>query len=188
MITLNNDEGRFAFISSDSIVFDEVLYEDGYHFDIYSDVEGISLERINPAVSGLDENNWFSASEASGFGTPTSANSNQAESVSNNNFLLNLEAISPDGDGFNDFALLNYEGLELGTTTTISVFNHRGFFLYHEFNNFSLNNEGLLIIDGIRDNGLVLNPGIYVLLIETFNTNGKVEQEKMSLTVVGELR
>ena len=72
MPSYNNDIGAVV-LSFDSTIIDEFHYDEEMHFDLLTDVEGVSLERISTEINSV--NNWYSAAEQDSFSTPTLVNS-----------------------------------------------------------------------------------------------------------------
>jgi len=57
--------------------------------------DGVALERINPDVSSNDENNWHSAAESVGFGTPGYKNSQFVSNIiTDDNIVIEPEIFS----------------------------------------------------------------------------------------------
>ena len=65
----------------------------------------------------------------------------------------------------------------------MTLFDRNGMKINEVYQNYSISNSGQLKIEGVKDSGRVLTPGIYVLLIETLNENGSTESFKRTLTV-----
>ncbi len=71
----SNESGICILALKDSSIIDRFDYNENMHFPLLKDKKGVSLERISPAKPTNDINNWHSASESSGFATPTYQNS-----------------------------------------------------------------------------------------------------------------
>lgn len=183
--SMNNDDGTIAVLDSAENRLDQFSYTEEMHFALYDDVEGISLERINPNATTQDENNWHSAAADANYGTPTFTNSQLNTSVADGTFVLDPDYISPDGDGNNDLLNINYQLDNSGTTVNIIVFDSRGRKVAHIARNTVLGTSGVLRWDGVTDDGTKARKGVYVLFIESFNLNGEVEQYKLAFTVNG---
>lgn len=180
--SMNDDEGTI-WLTSTQTLLDEVYYSEEYHAQYLTDVEGVSLERIDFNVSGLDANNWYSAAESVGYGTPITANSAVRQVGANSNFSLDTDRISPDEDGYQDFALLNYHDIAFGTLLTVTLFDRNGVKVNDLYQNYSISDTGYVKIEGVKQSNRVLSPGIYILLIEIVNENGTTESLKKTLTV-----
>jgi len=167
---------------------DQVNYSDEWHFDLIDIKDGVSLERIDFNGNSQDENNWHSAGTNVNFGTPGYANS-QAFTVAGSNQSLSLQntTISPDGDGFEDFLVLNYTLTEPGWIANIQVFDQRGRYIDHIANNEILNESGHLTWNGTNKNGERIPLGIYVVYSQLFDLNGSIQKFKEPFVVAGKL-
>jgi hypothetical protein len=168
-------------------------YTDEMHYALLNNPEGISLERLNLMVSGMESSNWHSAAtpgrNATGFGgTPTYENSQKNTiGISNNEWERTPEIFSPDNDGFEDYLQLNYQLAQAGYTANILIYNAKGQKVLNLRNNIFLETQGQITWDGTDDDGNKANMGIYVIYIEMFNLNGDVEHFKLSCVLGGKL-
>jgi hypothetical protein len=71
-----DDQGTAVLIRrSDSLIIDELHYNEKWHSEFISNSSGVALERIDPNGSSNDPENWTSASTTSRYGTPGFRNS-----------------------------------------------------------------------------------------------------------------
>ena len=159
---------------SQKIILDSFNYLISMHNPLLSNVEGISLERINPEVSSSDKNNWFSAA-APLYSTPGKKNSQFREikplTVDNPNFFFEKEVFSPDGDGFDDILRLNYQNLNLGDIVSINVYDIQGVLIKTLVQNFNLGEKGFIDWEGDTNFGQRAASGFYWFRIEIKNFN-----------------
>jgi hypothetical protein len=115
--------------------FDELAYEEKWHFALLDDKNGVSLERINYSRPTQDANNWQSAASTVGFATPAYKNSQYSESDNaGNTFWLQPESFSPDNDGYNDVLNLHYqfkESVWKPENHRLMVYNNQYLFQWH---------------------------------------------------------
>ena len=90
---------------------------------------------------------------------------------------------TPDGDSQNDLAYIFYK-LNEPAVTNIYVFNANGVLVKHLVNNTQLLEQGVVTWDGLSDRKLLMPPGIYVILFESF-TEDKVTLRKKIPFVLG---
>jgi len=158
---------------SDRLVIDAFDYSEDYHLSLLQDNDGVSLERISHTASTNSPSNWQSASEVAGFGTPTAPNS---QSVSNefltDMFRMSPRVFSPDGDGQDDFTLLQYSLRQAGIRIQVQIYDSAGRRVRDLANQVSLSVEGTLKWDGTSDSGSKLPVGIYTVLAKGFSENG----------------
>ncbi len=168
--------------------FDVLSYEEAWHFALLDDKNGVSLERINYNRPTQDENNWQSAASTVGFATPAYKNSQYStEENSSNTFWLSPEAFSPDNDGYNDLLNLQYQLKEPGWLANINIYDSGGRLIRELAKNELLETTGILVWDGIDNNGNKARIGIHIVWAEFFNATGDVKQFKKSCVVAGKI-
>ena len=180
MPSLNNDEG-FVFIQSkQNVVIDSLRYSENMQFPLLKYYDGVALERINPESPGSDKNNWHSASESVGFGTPSYQNSQyvSTQEASYDGITIVPEIFSPDNDGYDDVINIEYIFSEPGYTMSVKVYNSDGYPVRDLVNNEYLGTRGSVSWDGITDNNSKANTGIYIFLITVYDLNGNVKKFK----------
>jgi hypothetical protein len=172
-----DDEGTVVALNFQGNVVDEVNYKDDWHFKLIDNEEGVSLERIDPAGVSGDEMNWHSSASTAGYGTPAYKNS-QYKLPARIDATLEIapKVFSPDNDGRDDIATLQYEVTEAGYIANIIVFDKAGRPVRHLVRNGTLGLKGYWNWDGLSDKGDKLPVGTYIILTEIFNLQGKKEQ------------
>ena len=111
MPAFNNNQGT-AILVLDSLEIDQFSYDETMHFDLLSETKGVALERINTEVPTQQQGNWHSASEESGFATPTHRNSQeQANVFSQKVMTLSPKTFSPNNDGNKDLLTIQLQSL-----------------------------------------------------------------------------
>lgn len=179
---------KFVFIDTMDFVMDQLVYADSWHFELLDENDGKSLERIDPNLPTQDKNNWHTAAEAIGFGTPGGENSQYTPALHNGEISLTSQTISPDNDGFEDVLQINYQMNQAGMLATIKIFDDYGRMIKLLSESELLGIKGTFTWDGVRDNGLKANIGTYVLLVEAFNaTNGEKFVAKKVFVVAGKM-
>lgn len=185
--SFNDDEGSIFLFNRMGQVVDEFSYSEEMHFELLTNVEGVSLERIDPEEPSISSN-FFSASEMANFGTPTLRNSqysNSSESATN--FKIRNESFSPDHDGFEDLLFIDYYFEAEGFAGSINIYDARGRRVKELINNQLFSRRGSLRWDGLTELNTKAPIGIYVLLIQTFHITGKVEEYRLPFVLAGRL-
>lgn len=186
-----NDAGNITIFTTENAsptIIDAFDYTAGMHHHLLKEKEGVSLERISFEGATQDSNNWHSASESSGFGTPTYENSQYYPGrLGNSRWQVEPRTFSPDGDGFDDYMLLTYSGLVPGTFFDLRIFNAAGRLVRHLANNQSIGTEGFIQWDGSTNDGNKAPVGIYTLHIQLFQSDGQTEIIKESCVVAARL-
>jgi len=108
----NQDVGNVSLILNDTgEILDAFDYDEDFHFQLIDNVKGVSLERISLSSPTNEESNWASAASGIGFATPGVQNSSAFTPSDNlmEQFELANKVFSPNSDGFDDFATVEYE-------------------------------------------------------------------------------
>jgi len=168
---------------------DTFVYEDDFHSSLIDDENGVSLERIDFDAATNDQNNWHSAASDVGYATPAYQNSSFLinDIVGEDIIELPNETLSPDGDGYEDFLLINYNTDGLGYVANIDIYDATGRLIRNLVNGELLMTEGSLQWDGTDNQGRKARVGIHILTIEIFNPNGDVRRFKKTCIVAGKM-
>ena len=186
--TLDDKSGN-ATLRYDNRVIDAFDYSETLHYPLLDSKEGVSLERISPEAATQDNNNWHSAASTAGFATPTFQNSQffDRPGAIGNMFELLTPTFSPDGDGFEDVLLIEYDAGGRGYTLNLHIYDSAGRLIRRLANNEILASKGSLKWDGVNEEGSRARIGIYVLWFEIFTPEGNVERDKMVAVLAGRL-
>jgi hypothetical protein len=181
--SFSDDEGDVIALNFQGNVVDEVKYKDDWHFKLIDNAEGVSLERIDPAGPSQNETNWHSAASTAGYGTPTYKNS-QYKLLNAINATIEVvpKIFSPDNDGHDDIATIQYAVTETGYIANIIIFDAAGRPVRNLVRNGTLGLKGYWNWDGLDDKGNKLPVGTYIIFTEIFTLQGK--KEKFKTTVV----
>lgn len=181
--TWSNDSGT-VYLIANNVLLDKVSYLEDWHFQFLDDFDGKSLERIDPDGPSNDKNNWHTAAEAIGFGTPGLKNSQYYPAVADGDFSFTSETISPDNDGFEDVLQVNYELPENGLLGDFRIFDDRGRLIATVFKAELLGASGTFVWDGTRDDDSKASIGTYVAVFEAFSVDGEARFAKRKAFVV----
>lgn len=182
--SLPDDKGTVVLMNLQGTVVDELQYHHSWHFGLISDKEGVALERISYNQPTQERSNWSSAASTAHFGTPGYPNSQLMTGGSISGQVAVIPAVfSPDNDGFNDFAAVEYQLEESGFVANIRIFDANGRAVRHLAQNATLLAQGRFRWDGLDDKGNKLPIGIYVVLTELFNVQGKTRKFKQVVTL-----
>lgn len=179
------DVGTAVLADSRGFEIDRLAYSKSLHLSLLSTLEGVSLERIrtNGASNG---SNFHSAAGAVGYATPGRPNSQAQDEVGGNQELaITPDVFTPDDDGQQDFATLNYHLDATGYAATITVYDALGRLTRHLVRNETLPTTGFVQWDGIDDRGHKAAVGYYILLVELFRPSGGERREFKKTVVLG---
>lgn len=177
--SFSDDEGTVLALNFQGNVIDEVKYKDDWHFKLIDNAEGVSIERIDPSGISQDAANWHSAASSAGYGTPTYKNS-QYKLVNSINATIEVtpKVFSPDNDGRDDIASIQYAVTEPGYIANVTIFNAAGIPIRNLVRNGTLGLTGYWNWNGLDDKGLKLPVGTYIIYTEIFNLQGKKQHFK----------
>jgi hypothetical protein len=148
---------------------DRLAYSEEMHYDKLLTTKGVSLERLYANHPTQDENNWRSAAESAGFGTPGYQNSQSGNAESEDEFEVLPDVFSPDNDGFEDYTEVLCKFTEDENRVSINIFNNRGHPVKQLANNVLCGTEAFFRWEGNDENGNPAPAGMYVVQIEKWN-------------------
>lgn len=184
----NNDSGTVYLFNIDTVLSEAFSYNEDLHFPLLSDVNGVSLERLDFHRSVNDEGNWHSAAQTSGFGTPGLVNSQFFPTQqAMGEVSVDPELFSPrDGNG-NNLLNINFKFDAPGYVATVRIYDSNGRPVRILATNELLSNEGTFTWDGTTDGGELARIGMYVILFEAFSANGDKSVHKLTAALGGRL-
>lgn len=186
--SLPDDKGSVLLLNTQGEIVDEVNYLDDWHFALVTQPEAVSLERIDPSGGSSDKNNWHSAASAAGYGTPGYKNSHYKEhQLVNAIITISPVVFSPDNDGIEDIAGIQYKFDETGYVANVIIFDAGGRFVRTLVRNELLSREGVWNWDGLGEKAARLPIGPYIIVTEIFNLQGKRRQFKNVITLAKRL-
>ena len=182
---LPDDKGNCMVMNKQGKVMDELNYTDDMHYPLLTNKAGVSLERVDPQSPSSATGNWHSASSDANYGTPGWINSQfrKLDSTDNSNIILSPALISPDNDGQDDLLNIQYKFNETGTLLSAYVFHQNGQLLSKIIDNRLCGTAGSFSWNGFDAKNNRLPEGVYVVLIETFNLNGKTQRLKKAIGI-----
>lgn len=185
MSSMPDNKGHLLLLNRKMDVIDEVIYSEKQHYPLIYDNEGISLEKIRPDLPSMTGNNWHSASESSGWGTPGSVNSAFDElSSSADQVILSSRRISPDNDRDEDVLIIDFNLEGNGNVISVTIFDETGHYITDLAENFLAGDQATLIWNGMDESGSLVQTGIYIILINLYNDKGKIRSFKKVCTVI----
>ena len=152
---------------------DYLEYNENLHYEMLSSTSGVSLERINFDVSTQNNHNWTSAAATSGYGTPGYKNSQYTDLIDSQDIItVTPDIISPNNDGFNDYATIRCQFNEENNRLTIRILNRHGQIINSLTNNILCGKDNFFTWDGGTNWGEKVSMDMYILKFEYWNNNG----------------
>ncbi len=182
--SFNDDKGCVVILNAQGDIIDELNYSEKWHFNLLTNTEGIALERISYDGATNVAENWHSAASSSGYGTPGFKNSQMrnTDAVSGA-FKISPDIFSPDNDGQDDFATIDYLFEQAGYVANISVFDAAGRLVRQLQRNAICGTKGSFRWDGLGEKQQALPAGIYIVYASIFNLQGATKQYKMPVVL-----
>lgn len=182
-----NNEGATLLLVYNGEVLDSLHYSVESHFDLLSDTEGVTLERVDLGLPFATKDKWLSASSTAHYGTPGYKNSQYIQSDPQKEDLpikLKTQSISPDGDGMEDVLAIQYKHDEAGYTADFMIYTIEGQQVATLINNQTIDSAGTLYWDGILDNGSRAPTGLYILFVRLTDLKQRSKYYKLPFAVV----
>ena len=187
-MSLSNSGDTLKIIDASGTIIDFVAYSPKWNNPNIADTKGKSLERINPLLNGNDKNNWNTCVDSYG-GTPLKQNSIYSSlPVSQGKITISPNPFSPDGDGFEDVAIIDYYIPQQVAQLRVKVYDAKGRLVRTLANNLPSGSKGQIIFNGLNDSGERLRIGIYIVYLEALDSRGgSVETVKSTVVVATKL-
>jgi hypothetical protein len=183
--SMPDDKGSLVLYDRGLNIIDRVDYSSSMHLLFLSGTEGIALEKVSPGLPSGIQGNWHSASEACGWGTPGMENSTLLDPADESRGMtVSSSRISPDCDGFEDVVSVDVFPGGNENVITVTVFSDRGYIVRRLAERFAAGEGARFVWDGTSDAGARLPAGLYMIIAETFNTEGTSSRWKKICALV----
>lgn len=177
-------ESGVVFLTDRSLrTIDRFSYSEDMHYPKLLTTAGVSLERVSPSLVTQRSDNWHSASSTAGFATPGFRNSQASNETAATGLAVSPAVISPDNDGFEDYAEISVSMPAGENRLSVRIFNQYGFLVRHLVNNELCSQEALFRWDGTDDQKQTVPSGMYVVTVQYWNLDGKSRRFKKVVSV-----
>jgi hypothetical protein len=182
--SMPEDKGTVIILNAEGLVIDELSYNKDWHFALLKDDEGVSLERLDYNHTTQSKNNWASAASTTGFGTPGYQNSQfRLPAELQGELTVSPAIFSPDNDGFDDYAIIEYKTSQPAQMANITIFNSNGKIVRHLGNNELIGNSARIAWDGLDEKKQNLPIGIYIIHTEVFSLDGRTKKLRAAIVL-----
>ncbi|MDI6767995.1 MAG: lamin tail domain-containing protein [Bacteroidota bacterium] len=172
LMSLNNEGDNVILNDLTRTTIDSLYYLPKWHNSDVEDVNGRSLERINPSMPGTDRRNWSTCANPLG-GTPGKQNSIYTITVpSSASLSFSPNPFSPDGDGFEDATIMCYQLPSTTSLIRVRIYDARGRHIRTLADSEPCGSTGDIVWDGYNDKRERVRIGIYIVLLEALDGNG----------------
>jgi hypothetical protein len=184
MPSFNDANGDVILLNVQGNIVDELAYDDSWQFPLIANTEGVALERIDYDAPTQAQSNWHSAATSVGYGTPTYKNSEyRRDAIAQGEITVSPAIFSPDNDGIDDFATIDYSFPQPGYVANIIIFDASGKPVRYLQQNALCGIKGNYRWDGLGDKNQKLPVGIYIVYTEVFSLDGKTQQFKNTIVL-----
>lgn len=184
----NNDSGSVYLFNENQVLLDLVKYSNNWQFPLLDNVDGVSLERIDPNGPSSSGMNWHSAAEGVKFGTPGLKNSQYLPVTVSGTFELQDPLFSPDMDGYLDVMQASYVMAQPDCLGTVSIYDERGRLIRSLFKSQLLGTSGSFSWNGVKEDQTKASIGVYVVVFEAFSLDGSLLfSGRKAVTLAGKL-
>jgi hypothetical protein len=180
--TLNNSFDDLKLLNSFNFTYDRVSYTDEWYGRNVN--PGTSLERINPILNGQISENWAASVDVSG-SSPARENSVFADILpSQSQLRIRPNPFSPDGDGFEDVAIIQVKIPVETAFINICIYDTRGRMIRFLADSIPAAHESQFVWDGRDDNKRIARIGAYICLVEALNSSQRVLRQLKSTIIL----
>ena len=181
--SLNNMGENLQLLDFSGVIIDSLDYSSRWGGEL-----DVSLERINPDFNSRDSSNWTSSAAISGQ-TPGEKNS-VFISVLPSDLILSIypNPFSPDGDGYEDITVIQYDLPMTTAYVNLSVFDMIGRPVCKLLNTVPSGSLNEVLWNGKKNNGESLRIGVYIIFLEVLNRElGVIRVIKQPIVIAGKL-
>ncbi|TFV93491.1 lamin tail domain-containing protein [Algoriphagus kandeliae] len=163
---------------------EEFTYSEDLHHPLLRNPKGVSLERVSVDSPADFSGNWHSASGTEEYATPGRENSQQIpDEFSGELIQIDPEIFDPEGSNGNTFTTIRYQVDQAGWVGTFRIYDIAGRLIQVLAQNEILGREGLYTWTGVDSQGKRLRPGYYILLVELFDLEGRIQTIKKTIVI-----
>lgn len=183
--SLSDDGECLILAKGNGETLESFCYDKKMHHPLLKRHDGVSLERVDPKMPANIRVNWQTAAASSGYSTPTSVNSQYKPMGMEHDHVISLSTqyFTPDGDGTDDYLMIQYKMDEPGWNGTVKIHDARGRVVRWIANNEIMGMQGLWQWDGLDGNNQPLARGNYLIFVKLFHPYGGEKVVKKSCTI-----
>lgn len=185
--SLSNEGGTIALLDRSAETIDIAVFSPSIYPKTGTGSKGVAAEKVNPNYQSSNPANWLPATAQYNYGTPGKINSQYnpdfPSETKTEEFYLHEKYFSPDNDGIDDYAVINYSLDKGGYIINITIFDSNGREVACPVRRETLAEKGSIIWNGKDKNGYYLQPGIYIILIEAHHESGDTVKKKIAIAV-----
>lgn len=165
---------------------DMMHFGEELHLGLIDQPEGVSLERIDPALPGSDPSNWHSAASIDGYATPGERNSQWRGQAGTGELLqIDPRVFSPDNDGFEDLLEITFRPESGGWVLTLWISDVKGNRICMLANNHVAGSGSVYRWNGEQGNGWMVPEGFYIVHAWAYHeATGRTWRERVAVGLI----
>ena len=182
-----NEAGTVHLLDAELNHLDRFAYDASMHYPLLLSTDGVALERIHFDGLTQDPENWTSAAEGYGWGTPGYRNSQHSEAGGGDEAVTVMpEVITPNGDGYHDFAEVFCSFPTTGQRVSVDIYDRDGHRIRRLSDNRICGTEERFRWDAVTDDGRTVSNGLYVVFVRVWNLEGRTKSFRKVVAVARE--
>jgi len=172
--SLSNDGEQILLMDECRNLLEEFFFQPDWN----DELDGVSIERVNPEINAVSQN-WGPSTNGC---TPGRANSIFVQMLPNN-MKLNV-APNPFSPYRDERTIFSYALPEVLSTVTLRIFDLKGRMIRRLVDQVLQSSSGNIIWDGRNDNEKKLPVGVYIVLMQaTARESEKVYSKKITVVI-----
>jgi hypothetical protein len=177
--SLNQNGDVICLCGPSSQEIDQVVY-----LEDWSSISNASLERISPEGGSGDRTNWYSCTAPAGM-TPGEVNSVYTRFIpAGSQITVTPDPFSPDGDGFEDVAVISYRIPVETASVRLQIYDVCGRLIRTLIGGGASGSQGQAIWDGRDMYGKNASMGVYIVYLSCLNARQAVRSESKTIIVL----
>jgi hypothetical protein len=158
-------------------VLDEFAYNENMHSEGIKNKKGVALERVSFKKPASDAENWLSATEQSGYGTPGYVNSQYSPETGGTKLETEFHIEYPTIEA-NEYRI-RYHLDKPGYKCRIYIYDTLGRMIDSLLDHKLVGTDGEIPWNGKSKSNRKLTSGIYILYVELYDSSGYVQKIKL---------
>ncbi len=183
--SLPDQGGDYIISGQNGRWLDRMTFLPAFHAPGISDTRGIALERLSVSMSGSRRENWYSASAASGWATPTRSNSQgPSSSLIAGKPRVEPSWFSPHSTLKNNLAFVFLDEIPVGTRAGIIVVDESGRTVRHLLRESIAASGDCIPWDGTCNNGALCPGGVYIVCVYLYQEQMGYRKYKIPVVLI----
>jgi hypothetical protein len=181
-LNLNSDDDAIVLRDGNGFVIDSLTYSSKWHDRSLGNTKGISLEKISPTLPSSTLTSWTSCGDRTNGSTPALPNS-VSGNVGGGSISASPNPFSPRSSDKQQ-TVISFQLEERSAVVTATIYNLDGALVRTLLNAQYSSTEGAVVWNGYDNNGNLLPPGAYILVLDAINsTTSEAHQQKLLLVI-----